>query len=263
MKNILVPLSSSVNSLSNLQYAIDLAKAVGATVNVARLYKAGGEGILPEELSVKEISRQEIEKQIAKVNKGNVEVVAQPLEGDDLQEAISLFHQELTIDLIVIAPQTQSVNDELYLGQVSGSIVKRTEIAVLIVPKDYVFKEISRILMAVKSGVIKKKKKLRPLIDIKEAFSAELRLLLVKTPDYKSKYGEIDKLYTGMVSSMLISENATVFQGVLEHLIENKPDMLCVYRRRRGFFAKLWADDTVKKLDFESRIPLLVLKGGF
>jgi len=58
------------------------------------------------------------------------------------------------------------------------------------------------------------------------------------------------------------SENGTLFQGVLEHLNENNPDMLCVFRRRRGFFAKLWEENTVLKKDFESKIPLLVLRGS-
>ena len=57
------------------------------------------------------------------------------------------------------------------------------------------------------------------------------------------------------------SENATLFQGVLEHLNENNPDMICVFKRKRGFFKKLWEQTSVKKVDFESRLPLLVLKG--
>jgi len=65
------------------------------------------------------------------------------------------------------------------------------------------------------------------------------------------------------VSDKLInSENATVFQGVLEHKIEIKPDVICVIRRKRGFFNRLWAQNSVKKIDFESRVPLLVLKGN-
>ena len=34
-------------------------------------------------------------------------------------------------------------------------------------------------------------------------------------------------------------------------------------RRKKGFFSKLWDQNTVKKVDFESRVPLLVLKGAF
>jgi hypothetical protein len=43
------------------------------------------------------------------------------------------------------------------------------------------------------------------------------------------------------------------------------PDIICVFRRKRGFFEKLWNDVTLdhslSKANFESRVPLLVLKG--
>ena len=64
-----------------------------------------------------------------------------------------------------------------------------------------------------------------------------------------------------MASTFKTSENATVFQGVLEHLHVTEPDLLCVMRRKRGFFNRLWQEDVVKKADFESRLPLLILKG--
>ena len=46
-----------------------------------------------------------------------------------------------------------------------------------------------------------------------------------------------------MKSSLKITENATTFQGVLEHFQSNNPDMLCVFRRKRGFFKKLWGKE--------------------
>ena len=67
--------------------------------------------------------------------------------------------------------------------------------------------------------------------------------------------------YLLIIDTKIQSKNATVFQGVLEFLHEQQPDMLCVIRRKRGFFKKLWEDDRVKKIDFDSSIPLLVLKG--
>ena len=41
-------------------------------------------------------------------------------------------------------------------------------------------------------------------------------------------------------SNITKTENATTFQGVLEHFQANSPDMLCVVRRKRGFFIKKW-----------------------
>jgi nucleotide-binding universal stress UspA family protein len=262
MKNILVPFYSLDKPSCNLQYAIDFARHINAKVRVVSIYSELGVKRLPKELSIKEIKKNDIEAYISKTNTTGVEVKALPLEGDDLNEAIGLYNQKQHVDLLVITPKSHSVNSELYLGQVSGSMVKRNKIPTIIVPKDYVFTPIKRILTAVKTGVLKDKRKVSILAEIKNAFEADLRLLLVKTPDYKEKYGEIDTLFTSMMSNLQVSENATVFQGVLEHLKENDPDMLCVFTRKRGFFAKLWDDDTVKKIDFESRIPLLVLKGN-
>ena len=73
---------------------------------------------------------------------------------------------------------------------------------------------------------------------------------------------EIDKAtadYMGMISTML---NALAFQGVLEHFQAHNPDMLCVIRRKRGFFKKLWEKNSVLKRDFHTSIPLLILSGN-
>jgi hypothetical protein len=59
---------------------------------------------------------------------------------------------------------------------------------------------------------------------------------------------------------LLFSSNATVYQGVLEHFQEHKPDMLVAFKRERGFFEKLWETDIIFKKDFYCTVPLLVLK---
>ena len=64
-----------------------------------------------------------------------------------------------------------------------------------------------------------------------------------------------------LISNTTTSENATTFQGVLEHFQSHEPDMLCVVRRKRGFFAKKWEKNTILKKDFYSTIPVLVLSG--
>ena len=72
---------------------------------------------------------------------------------------------------------------------------------------------------------------------------------------------ELNKTLEGIIDNHIPTTNATVFQGVLKFLNEQDPDLLCVIRRKRGFFKKLWQNDRVKKIDFDSNIPLLVLKG--
>ena len=88
-----------------------------------------------------------------------------------------------------------------------------------------------------------------------------INLLQVKTPKLDAADLELNKTLESLIDKLIPTKNATVYQGVLEFLHEENPDMLCVIRRKRGFFKKLWENDRVKKVDFDSHIPLLVLKG--
>ena len=113
-----------------------------------------------------------------------------------------------------------------------------------------------------KSEEIELIEKLKPLEDLVESFKMDINLLHIITPHNKEEDNVLHKDFKTISGSVSISENATVYQGVLEHLNEIKPDLLCVIRRKRGFFAKLWEQNSIQKIDFESRIPLLVLKGN-
>ena len=54
------------------------------------------------------------------------------------------------IDLIILSPQSIEIADEIYLGNIAGKIVKQTDIPILIVPKDYIFRKAEVILLAFK-----------------------------------------------------------------------------------------------------------------
>ena len=131
----------------------------------------------------------------------------------------------------------------------------------LTVPDGYKYSPIKNILVAFKSGVVKSKTALKPLNFMVDTFHPKVNLLLVKTPNYTDEDLVINKDLNKLKSSLTITENATTFQGVLEHFIENDPDMLCVFRRKRGFFKKLWEKSTILKEEFHTSIPLLILKG--
>jgi hypothetical protein len=83
---------------------------------------------------------------------------------------------------------------------------------------------------------------------------------LVKVPGFANRNHPLNDELMQRSDQMLFSENATVYQGVLEHFQANKPDMLVVFKRERGFFEKLWETDFVFKKDFYCTIPLLILK---
>jgi len=117
------------------------------------------------------------------------------------------------------------------------------------------------VLTAFKSGKLDQTGVLTPLQLIKKFFNSKINLLLVKTPDYKEEDLTVDDSLIAIQNTFNTSENVTTFQGVLEHFQSNNPDLLCVFRRKRGFFQKLWEKNTVLKSEFHCSIPLLILSG--
>ena len=178
-----------------------------------------------------------------------------------LIDTLELVCKTADVDLIIVEPRTNSVREEVYLGKTSGKIIKQTNIPALIVPEGYQYKPIVYIMMALKSAIIKKENALNPMIAIKDQFKSIVNLLLVKTPFYNEGDFDVNGELAGLITNTYYSENATTFQGVLENYKQIDPDLLCVVRRKRGFFNKLWEKNTILKKDFSFALPVLVLSG--
>jgi hypothetical protein len=131
--------------------------------------------------------------------------------------------------------------------------------ATMIVPEGFVFEPIHNILMAMKSAIIKKENALESLKALKAKFECKIDLLLVKTPFHKEGDFDVNDELSALVDDITTTENATTFQGVLRHYESHNPNMLCVVRRKRGFFTKKWEKNVILKKDFSSSIPVLVL----
>jgi nucleotide-binding universal stress UspA family protein len=262
MNHILVPIGSKENASNTLQYAIDFAKEIGAKVFVFRAYKVlskAGTFININDILERETNLY-IQTMISSVDTKGVDVKMISAKGGTV-ESINSVHEELGIDLIVVGPRSNSIKEEVFLGSTSGSIVKQTEIPVLIVPEHYKFSPFKVALTAFKSGILEQQDVLTPLQEIKSLFKTKINLLLVKTPEYKEEDLVVNASLKALQNTFSISENVTTFQGVLEHFQSNNPDLLCVFRRKKGFFQKLWEKNTVLKSEFHCSIPLLILSG--
>tara|TARA_R110002126_G_scaffold291781_1_gene457995 strand:- start:66205 stop:66996 length:792 start_codon:yes stop_codon:yes gene_type:complete len=262
MQHILVPIGFTESAQNTLQYAIDFAAEINAKVFVFRAYSAQSKagtiinitGIIERETNLY------LRTMVKSVDTKNVDVKLISAKGSVVDSVLAI-DDDLGIDLIIVGAKSNSIKEELFLGKTAGSIVKQTNITVLTVPENYSYKPLKNILMAFKSGVLKSRTILKPLQFIVDKFSISVNLLLVKTPDYAQEDLVLDQNLEQLKSTLTVTENATTFQGVLEHIKTHNPDMLCVFRRKRGFFKKLWEKNTVLKEEFFTTVPVLILKG--
>jgi len=262
MKNILVPVGSTENGINNLKYAVNFASMSGAKVYLINIYKEFSKvGALTKvnQLILHENEKQ-LEEVISAVNTIGVEVISKPIKGNPF-DGIKRISKQFDIDLIIVSPQSVDISVETYLGNVTGKLVKQTEIPLLIVPKDYLFRKFDSILVAFKNGHFEKENVLSPLHDMIALFKSKIHLLQVITPETTEENKIIDQELLEIKSTLTTTKNGTTFQGVLEHFQSHNPDMLCVIRRKRGFFKKLWEKNLVLKRDFHTSKPLLILSG--
>ena len=262
MKHILVPIGSTENAKKTLQYAIDFAERINAKIFVFRAYSAQSKAgtMVNVDAIIERETNLYLRTMVNAVDQKNVDIKLISAKGTVVDSVFSI-DEELGVDLIIVGAKSNSIKEEVYLGRTAGSLVKQTEIPVLAIPEGYVFSPVNGILMAFKSGIIKSKTALKPLEFIVDKFRPQLNLLLVKTPNYSDDDLIINENLKKIQSTLTVTENATTFQGVLEHFQTHNPDVLCVFRRKRGFFKKLWEKNTILKEEFYTSVPLLILKG--
>lgn len=261
MKNILVPIGTSPDNHNTLQYAVDFAAEFSAQVYVMEVFTASigaGRSLKNTDGAIASSSKERMKGIIDKVNTKGLKIKIATYKGD-LIDGLKEIDRELGIDLIIIAARSNDITEELFLGHTSGKIIKKTDIPTLIVPRETSLRPLKTILTAFKSGVLKKKRILYPLVAIKQKFDAKVNLLLVKTPGYTKDDLKVNTALMDISSQMTVTEAPSTYLGVLEHFQTQHPDLLCVFRRKRGFFKKLWEKNTIPKSEFASRVPVLVL----
>lgn len=260
MNNILVPIGTSPDSSQTLQYAIDFALNFGAKIFVMDVFSVtSAVGSLANvEEKVAKSSKEHLKEVIDKVDTKGIDIKIATYNGD-IVDGLKSIDRELGIDLMIISPKSNDIQEELYLGNTSGKMIKQTDIPALIVPKGAQFKPINKILTAFGSGILKRNSILNPLITIKNKFKSEVSLLLVKRPGYSEADLKVNTALMDLSKQLTITENATTYLGVMEHFQNEHPDVLCVFRRKRGFFKKLWEKNTILKSEFYVPIPVLVL----
>jgi nucleotide-binding universal stress UspA family protein len=262
MKNILVPVGTAATAGPTLVYALQMAQDFGATVYVA---DAEPQSVNPTHIgNIKSLlhkkSDDRIKQLIAEVNTSIAPVKLVEQTGKELVEMVRQLDVQIGLDLIVVSPYSNNINDEVFLGTVSGSMIKKTSIPVWVAPIASEYKTPKRFLLAFKRAAVANATTLAPLKKMVKQYDAKVNALLVKTPDSNSKDWEVGPKMKSLDAPLTTTTNATVYQGVLEHFQATAPDVLCVFKRKRGFFEKLWEPNVVLKKDFYCSIPLLVLK---
>lgn len=278
MKKILIPTDLSPNANNAIRYAINFCKNfqtelvfLHATHPILDLPDTSLEFYNP-------ILFQDEKEQLNQVSSSLKHVFAEErIELDKIKYSIELrvgfaadeivhVAKEFNCDLIIMGTQGASGLSKLFLGSITYSVIKQTEIPVLAIPSDYEFKTIDKIVFATDYEGISNKKILAPLFNLANAFGANVLMFhAIEAKEPIAAYIEelqvwkTEKNFHHVKHTNSIATCEDVSQGILEFADENDASIIAVIPHSYNFFQSLIHKSKTKEIALESKLPLLVL----
>lgn len=265
MKKIVVAIDFSSNSINAFKQGVKLAKNLGAKVYVIHAYLAMRRA--DTMINVNRILKEEAEQQLEELIKSTdipegVSTKLKALKGEPVA-AIEKYCHKIEADLIIVGTQGEQNDPEVFLGPVSGGLVKQTQVPILIIPNQYQINKIERILFALKSMVIKESNQLVPLKAFIKKFNAQLQILQIKTPDNEPEDLIVSEKIKKLKAPIEYIDAENIHQGLTNYITDTDFDLVCVMRRRRKFLELLFTRSLTKKDTLLSPVPMLILQGHY
>jgi len=263
MKLIVAPIDFSQNSLNSLNYAAALANDSKAELKIVHAYnvaKRAGRLKSIEPRIIEEANRDlAIFQNIIEENFPDLTISSHINKGETISVITKVFEQ-YNADLVVVSSVGEHEDKNLFMASTTGSLIKSTNVPVLVIPITATYTPIKEILFAVKNTTVYDESIVNSLVKIKDDFNANtnlVKVILPESPAYTAKECDLKEIADsyGEVSG------ETVFESVKSYMDNNETNLLTVIRRKRGFFERIFSSSSTPQYIFDSKIPMLVLHG--
>ncbi|TAL63293.1 MAG: universal stress protein [Bacteroidetes bacterium] len=270
MRTILVPTDYSDVANNALQYAVELAKFSRAKLVLMHAYQVPvptGEVpvmmISPQELEKENLKRIEnLEKKFAEKTKGEIKIESLVRSGFAVEEIIDVI-KEKKADLVVMGVTGAGKVSEALIGSHTFSLMKQTQIPVLVVPKDARFNEVKKIVLAYNYNEAVSKTAIDKIKGFARLFSAKILVLDVEKPVAVPMYenmeaGEsLERSLKGVEHVLFFSSSEDIADGINTFADDHKCDWVAMIPHKHNLLDKLFHRSNTKKMAFHTHIPLL------
>ncbi|NJK82890.1 MAG: universal stress protein [Saprospiraceae bacterium] len=172
---------------------------------------------------------------------------------------------KMNYDLVVMGTKGATGLKEIFLGSVTSTILKKVNIPILAVPAKFQFEQIKTIVLAVDQQGLQQEATIRPLIDLAKAVYATINIYHLVEEDETSDLDiapaidlllqEVPHTFHTEVKSMSVNEAINAFVKT------QQADLLCMIRRKKTFWDRLFFESSTKKEVFDSPVPPISASG--
>lgn len=267
MKKILVPTDFSPVADNALKYAIDIAAEFKSELLLYHVYsfhrKIDFDWNSPEDEQpfVKKIERQmnfTKEKFMKKIKHKGV-AIQTIVEEDSVYSLFTRKVEKHDISLIIMGSKGASGLEKVIFGSVAATALEMAKVPVLVVPPDSSFVPLKHIVMATDLNEVSTSI-LSPLQKLVFKFNAKMTILNVNSGMSKGALHGTN-LYFKDIETIFneIPVDKNINESINEFVKKNKFDLMCMVKREKGFFKKIFERSITKTQVYNSILPLLVL----
>lgn len=266
MKNILVPTDFSANAHNALNYAIELAKLFGSSLTLLHTYNVSSRSDMFT--SMEKIIRNDAEKELQALGReipAEVRWESKLMKGDTVR-TIATFAEGNNPDLIIMGTQGASGLEQVFIGSVTGGVMRKTNTPLLAIPENYTYRPVEKIVLAMaKLQLSTPEQVVRPLQVLARTFGAAIQIYHHDQSQREIPENVIEAVewFEGVpVSITFDQDDDHINENISEFVSFVQAGMLCMVRQKRkaiGFFERLFKESVTMTQVFQCEVPLLIL----
>ena len=267
VKKILVPTDFSPVADNAIHYAIGIATKLKCNLYLCHVYSFDRFNYDLDAPEHKQPYTRAIERKMKRTEQKFSDKIKQEgltittiVERDDFSSLFGRKAKELEIDMIIMGSKGASGIEKLVFGSVAGSALDWAKIPVLIIRPGHFFRAFEHIILAIDHNEIAKSV-IMPLHKLASNFGANVTLLNISKGSNQSAHRKTKLLALEGIKSAYqeIPMSNSINETINQYVKKEGCDLLCMIRRKKGFFESFLKGSLTRAQAYNSEAPLLVL----
>lgn len=272
MKIIIVPTDFSPIADNALKYAMDMAIAMGAGLQLINVYQLpiSFSEVPLVTISVDELRKisedklAELKHNITSITGGKIKVYCESKLGevsDEIQKICNTLHPFG----VIMGTRGVTGMGNFFLGSNTMDVIEKAGVPVFVIPPGARFKPLKKVGLTTDLRDVVDNTDVEPIKDLIGFFNADLHVLNV---DYERRHFtaatpeeslKLDTLLTGLHPVYEYIENKNVNEGITEFAEKRNIDLLITIPKKHSFIERLFEKSKTRELIHETHLPLMCI----
>lgn len=272
MKNIVVGIDFSENSINSLRHAVALATVTGATVHIVWVKTPGaarglGKGSIEDFTKIAQ-SKLDDMIQRCKAEAPNVQTISVILEGKPSLE-LPKYASNQPESMVVVGAHGISGSEDRSIGSNAFKVISESGVPVFILREGVqVNKDLINVLVPIDTS-FETLQKMRIAISFAKAFSAKIILLGIYPPNNAQdkhvvsvQLSHANRMCAGANvrhETDVLEVSSRISKSIIDYALAHDVNLMTVMKEEETDLTDFWVGSTLRQLMNTTPIPLLVI----